>query len=242
MATYNGERFIHEQLSSILAQLNADDEIVVVDDASSDQTLSIVEGFCDRRIRIIRQPRNSGILKTFGRALQEARGEIVFLSDQDDVWRPDKVSKISSIFAQRPEVSLVISDCSVIDAAGNVTLESRHKATRFYLGAFRNIVSNRYLGCAMAFRRSTIEYCLPFPADIPQHDMWIGIVNQFVGRAEFINEPLFAYRRHDRNGSPGQHAPIVQMIRWRWSLVKNLSLLGLQRVFKPRKAPAGPRP
>jgi hypothetical protein len=93
----------------------------------------------------------------------------------------------------------------------------------------------------MAFRRSTVEYCLPFPADIPQHDMWIGIVNQFVGNAEFIDEPLVAYRRHDRNGSPAQHAPVAQMIRWRWSLVKNLSLLGLKRVLRRRRPVNIPR-
>ncbi len=242
MATYNGERFIHEQLASILGQLNADDEIVVVDDGSSDQTVSIIESFCDRRIRLFRHPCNCGILKTFGRALEEARGEIIFLSDQDDVWRADKVAKITEMFARRPDVSLVISDCSVIDAAGNVTIASRHKAMKFYLDAFRNIVRNRYLGCAMAFRRSTMDYCLPIPADVPQHDMWIGIVNQFVGKAGFIDEPLLAYRRHDRNGSPEKHAPLGQIIRWRWALVKNLAILYARRILlKRHPAPTSSR-
>ena len=109
MATYNGEQFIHEQLESILGQLEGDDEIVIVDDASTDKSVRIAERFSDKRIRIFRQARNCGVLKTFERALKEATGEIIFLADQDDIWRPDKVSKIKSLFSARPDLSLVLT-------------------------------------------------------------------------------------------------------------------------------------
>ena len=236
MATYNGERFIQDQLASILVQLGEGDEVVVVDDASRDSTVSIVESFCDERIRIIRQPRNCGVLKTFGRALEEARGEIIFLADQDDVWRGDKVEKIKGMFSACSDLTLVQSDCSIIDADGNTVAESRFGSQAFHVGPFRNLVRNLYQGSAMAFRRTILNYCLPFPSDIPMHDMWLGIVNQFVGKAEFIAEPLMSYRRHGANESPGRHAPLPQMMRWRWALLKNLVLLYRRRVILKRQS------
>lgn len=236
MATYNGERFIHEQLASILGQLRDGDEVVVVDDASTDGTLAIVESFRDEHIRIIRQPINRGVLQTFNRALDEASGDIIFLSDQDDVWRSDKVMKIKDVFSNRPDVSLVISDSRIVDGRGEVIAQTRFKSGRFHPGAWQNFLRNRYLGCAMAFRRSVLEHCLPFPVDVPQHDMWIGIVNQLTGKTEFIDEPLMSYRRHERNISPHQkHAPLAQMVRWRWALGKNLALFWVRTVVLRRR-------
>lgn len=237
MATYNGERFIHDQLTSILGQLCNDDEVVIVDDASSDRTVAIIEGFCDSRIRILQQPRNCGVRESFGRALREGKGEIIFLSDQDDVWRSDKVSKIKNAFSLYPDFSLVLSDTSIIDASGKIIAETRFTSRTFKPGTLHNIVRNNYLGCSMAFRRSILDYCLPFPADIPMHDMWIGIVNNLIGKTGFIAEPLMSYRRHDSNASPYQHhAPLLQMIRWRFALVKNLGLLFVCRLLRERNA------
>jgi glycosyltransferase involved in cell wall biosynthesis len=230
MATYNGERFIHEQLASVLCQLGDNDEIVIVDDASTDNTIAIIQSFGDRRIRILKQTHNSGVLQTFGRALKEARGEIIFLADQDDVWRGDKISKFKDAFAASSDLSLVLSDCSIIDADGIITAE-RFQSGKFHASALYNIVRNRYLGCSMAFRRSVLNYCLPFPPDVPMHDMWIGIVNQLTGKTGFLDEPLMCYRRHDGNASPRQHAPVMQMIRWRWALAKNVAFFYMRRVL-----------
>ena len=238
MATYNGERFIHEQLESILSQLENDDEVVIVDDASTDGTVRSAEEFRDTRIRIFRQAHNCGVLETFERALKEAAGDIIFLADQDDIWRPDKVSKIKSLFSTRADLSLVLSDSFIVDAHGQITSETRFRSGRFHPGALQNFIRNRYLGCAMAFRRSILVYCLPFPADIPMHDMWIGIVNQFVGKTEFIDEPLMSYRRHDGNASPQSHAPLAQMIRWRWALAKNLAFLCARMLIRSKRSMA----
>jgi glycosyltransferase involved in cell wall biosynthesis len=240
MATYNGERFIHEQLQSILGQLEIDDEVVIVDDASTDGTVRSVEEFRDKHIRIIRQDRNCGVLQTFERALKEAEGEIIFLADQDDVWRGDKVEKVKRMFQTHADLSLVLSDCAIIDAKGEVVATTRFKSGRFHPGALHNIARNSYLGCSMAFRRSILEYCLPFPADIPMHDMWIGILNQLVSKNGYIDEPLMCYRRHDRNSSPGKHASVAQMIRWRLALVKNLILRYRRAALFRRQISANP--
>jgi glycosyltransferase involved in cell wall biosynthesis len=236
MAAHNGEDFIEEQIASILPQLRDTDELVIVDDASKDNTIAIVEGFRDQRIRIIRQERNRGVVETFSRGLQEVRGEIIFLSDQDDVWRPDKVEKFLELFRSQPSVTVAMSDVVIIDACGNITSGPKFGCKDFPHGVFSNLVRNRYQGSAMAFRRSILNYCLPFPAEIPIHDVWIGLVNQLVGKTGFIPAPLLFYRRHGSNDSPDSHAPAMKMIRWRWALIKNLTLVYIQRIaFRKRR-------
>jgi glycosyltransferase involved in cell wall biosynthesis len=231
MAVFNGERYLAEQVLSILPQLQDDDEIVIVDDASIDGSVAILEGMNDRRIHIIRQTHNLGVLKTYERALTEARGDVIFLCDQDDVWREDKVEKILGVLSYYHDVSLVISDGMIIDADGNITERSCLVSGKFYGSILSNLVRNRYLGCTMAFRRHLLRYCLPFPDDTPMHDMWIGMVNQLVGKVGYINEPLISYRRHGNNTTTGTHASLGRMLRWRYALVKNLTWLYVNNVI-----------
>jgi glycosyltransferase involved in cell wall biosynthesis len=239
MAVFNGSQYIHEQIASILPQLGIDDEIVAVDDASQDSTVAILEGFRDQRIRIIRQAENRGVVRSFERALQEAKGEIVFLCDQDDLWREDKVQKVKAMFLSSSSLSLVLSDCLIMDAHGDISAESWIKSGEFHAGLLRNLVRNRFLGCTMAFRRSLLEYCLPFPDNTPMHDMWIGMVNQLVGRTGFIPEPLISYRRHSNTVTTGKHASPSQMVRWRFALVENLLRLYLRQIAFRSKGPNG---
>ncbi len=235
MAAHNGANFIEEQIASILPQLTKNDEFIIVDDASQDNTISIIEGFRDERIRMVRNERNRGIVQSFGRALEEAQGEVIFLADQDDVWRADKVEKFLEMFKAHPDLTVAMSDLVIIDAAGNVTSEPKFGSKEFHRGLFRTLLRNQYQGSAMALRRSILGYCLPFPSDIPIHDVWIGLVNRFVGKAGFISEPLLFYRRHGKNDSPETHAPLLQMIRWRWALMKNLALRYLRtKAFRGR--------
>lgn len=236
MAVRNGTNFIVGQIASILPQLAEGDEFIIIDDASTDDTIAVVENIRDQRIRIIRQSENRGVVRSFGRALAAARGEIVFLADHDDLWRPDKVQKFLEAFRTDPGTTLVVSNLLVIDANGTVISDPKFRAGEFRAGLLSNLVRNRYQGSAMAFRRSILKYCLPFPDGIPIHDVWIGLVNQFVGRAAFIQEPLLLYRRHGSNDSPERHAPIPRMIRWRWSLIRNLCLLYLRRIAFRRRS------
>ena len=134
LAAYNGARYIGLQLQSILAQLRTNDEVVVVDDASTDDTIARVEALQDARIRILANPTNRGVFHTFERAMQATSGEIVFLSDQDDVWEPNKVSAILSTF-QDPKVSLVLSDAAIIDADGHVIEPSFYTSTGPFNGS-----------------------------------------------------------------------------------------------------------
>jgi glycosyltransferase involved in cell wall biosynthesis len=226
MAAYNGERFLREQLQSILAQLGLADEVVVCDDGSTDGTVSLLESVRDPRLKIERHERNLGLFPAISRALTRASGDILFLSDQDDVWMPHKTLTVLGVFRDEPAVTLVLSDATVIDAGGREVASS-------YVGlppgtgsgtwrAVRSIAKNRYLGGAIAFRRSMLRVCLPIPAAVPMHDMWIGILNDLYGKTYYVPEPLIAYRRHDRNVTRSSRAGIGQIAVWRWRLVREL--------------------
>lgn len=236
MAVHNGASFIEEQISSILPQLGQYDEFIVVDDASQDNTIAIVECFRDPRIRIVRQVRNQGVVQSFGRALEESRGEVIFLADQDDVWRADKVEMFLETFGAHPDLTVVMSDLVIIDATGEVTSGPKFATRKFHGGLFHTLLRNSYQGSAMAVRRSILGYCLPFPSDIPIHDVWIGLVNRFVGKAGFISEPLLFYRRHGKNDSPATHAPLIQMVRWRCALIRNLAVLYARKIAFRRRS------
>ena len=122
-------------------------------------------------------------------------------------------------------MTLVLSDAKIINDADGVVAESFFASRGgFSPGIWHNIARNKYLGCTMAFRRSMLKKFLPFPEDIPMHDMWIGCINSIYGMPCFLDMPLMAYRRHQHNASPVKRRGIAQILVWRWQLVKNLCL------------------
>ncbi len=222
MAAYNGERFIRHQIASILPQLSAEDELVIVDDGSADRSVAIIEAFGDSRVKLLRNQHNGGVLRAYERALGSARGDLVFLSDQDDIWRPEKVAVCCAYFDAHPDVSLVVSDADVIDDAGKVVAGTWMTHGGFRDGIMANLIRNHYMGCVMAFRRNLLTRCLPFPPDLPMHDMWVGMVNQLEGKAALIPQVLMSYRRHGGNVTTGRHASWPRMLWWRLSVSRNL--------------------
>ena len=233
MAVYNGSAYLHSQLHSILDQLRTADEVVVVDDASHDNSLEILENISDSRLRIYRNELNLGVLASFEKALRLARGDILFLSDQDDVWLPHKAFKIIQAFSIDPKITLVVSDARIIDENGLVVADSFFSQRgRFIAGIMHNIIKNKYLGCTLAFRKAMLDYFLPIPMDVPMHDMWFGLLNDIYGKTFYIDQPLVAYRRHQNNVSPTVGASMEQKLIWRWYLIKNLLLHVLLRSLK----------
>lgn len=223
MATYNGQRFLQLQLSSILASLHPYDELVVVDDGSSDGTWEALSAIVDSRVRVLRNDANRGVVKTFERAFRETRHPIVFLADQDDIWEPGKRDAFVAAFAVDPACQAVISDARIIDGQGKVIADS-FMATRggFSGSVLGTLLRNRYLGCAMAVRRSVLDAALPIPACAPMHDMWLGSIAALLGRVAYLPQPLLRYRRHDSNVSFARHQGVFDMIRWRLDLVRAL--------------------
>lgn len=204
MASYNSERYITEQISSILPQLREQDELVVVDDASTDKTRERILGFRDPRIKLITQTKNQGVVETFEHAVRSASGDILFLSDGDDIWATDKVRKVLEAFANNPKARVVCSGLKLIDEKGEPFNRSdyRHnmKFTAFLLP---NLIRNRFQGSSMAFRASLLPQVLPFPKSrIFLHDAWIGMCNTMTGGDTiYLPDQLIYYRRHSNNAS-----------------------------------------
>jgi glycosyltransferase involved in cell wall biosynthesis len=223
MAVYNGSAYLLPQMQSILEQLRPNDEVVVVDDASQDNSAELLRNFSDSRVRVFCNDHNLGVFASFEKAMRLAQGNLLFLSDQDDLWLSGKVDKILEVFSLNPAVTLVASDAQVIDESGFLVADSFFgRRGRFASGVFHNLIKNKYLGCTLAFRRSMLQHFLPIPNDVPMHDMWIGLINDIYGKTHYIDQPLIAYRRHGKNVSPSVGAPVVQRLVWRWRLVKNL--------------------
>jgi glycosyltransferase involved in cell wall biosynthesis len=204
MAAYNGGQFIEAQLRSILMQLREHDEVVIVDDASKDNTVDRILAMEDDRILLFRHEKNAGVIATFEEAIRRSTGDILFLSDNDDIWAPNKVDLFLAEFANDPKVIVATSALSLIDSNSVSFEEPRFTRNgKFYSGFLRNIVKNSYQGSTMAFRSSLIGDILPIPQGRGfLHDVWIGTVNERMGgKTAFIPKPLLLYRRHGSNFS-----------------------------------------
>ena len=222
VATYNGEKFIKEQIESILCQLSSDDEIIVSDDGSTDGTIVIINCIGDKRIRIIEGPRKHSPTFNFENALKEAKGDYIFLADQDDVWKTNKV-EVCMKWLQKYDC--VVSDAQVTDSNLNPLYPSLYAIMQVRQGHIYNTVwKNGYTGCCMAFRRNILEASLPFPKDIPMHDIWIGNVAAYKYNVKFIPDKLILFRRHKEtiscNGKGSKYS-IWQQMKFRWSIIKN---------------------
>jgi glycosyltransferase involved in cell wall biosynthesis len=203
MATYNGARFIGEQLQSIAEQNCLPDELIVTDDCSSDDTLRILESFAVRvpfAVRIHRNESRLGFNRNFERALSFCTGDLVFISDQDDIWHPDKIERVSRAFESEPEMLALVHDECILDSGG------RTLARTFFSNARNLGYSNRELlsGNCTALRSSFLNVLLPFPNGI-NYDYWIGWFADLLEARIVLEEPLQLYRRHQENAS----APVL---------------------------------
>ena len=223
IATYNGERYIRQQIESIVCQLNVDDEIIVSDDGSTDGTLDIVKGIGDKRIKIIEGPGRKSPILNFECALKASKGDFIFLSDQDDVWKPDKVEICMKWLKT---YNCVVSDAEVTDNRLKPLYPSLYAIMQVRQGRIYNTIwKNGYTGCCMAFRRNVLEASLPFPKNIPMHDIWIGNVAAYMYNVIFIPDRLIHFRRHENtiscNGK-GSKFTIWQQMKFRLNIIKNI--------------------
>lgn len=220
VAAFNGEKYIEEQILSVLRNLDSQDEIIISDDGSSDRTRRIVDDLAekDRRIRIIDGPQK-GLIKNFENAIVHSKGDIIFLCDQDDVWKDNKVKTVLDIF-RNTDCTLVMHDACIVDSNLRISGCSFFEFKKCKKGYWRNLIKNSYIGCCMAFKRSILDYAIPFPDNIPMHDQWIGLLSERVGKVEFCNEQLLLYRRHSNNASEMTHLPLGDMVKNRTIMLK----------------------
>lgn len=204
MAAYNGAAYIDEQIRSILPQLGPTDELIIVDDASTDSTVDVISSIDDTRVELIRSTRNRGYVRAFETAIARAEGDVIMLSDQDDVW-PE--GRVEALVAAAPGSELVVSNFSAFGGA-LTAIQSRRLRARDTGHRLRNIfwvwVGTRpYYGCTMAFPSSLRQSLLPFPPYLNEtHDQWIGFVANARGVVRHLEQVTVERRIHDTNSTP----------------------------------------
>lgn len=234
VATYNGAKYIRRQLDSIRVQLADTDEIIVSDDMSSDSTLQEIRNIGDERIKIYSHAKEHAkfvidyATRNFENALSHAKGDIIFLSDQDDVWLPDKVDVMLEALKNS---DMVMSDCCTTDQDLHIISNSYYGTERsFKPSIIYNFAKPSFLGSCMAFRRNILDLALPFPRYGVGHDLWLGLIGIKYYKFSFINKPLILYRRHKStvtDGGKANNTSLMFKIKYRmyvlFALVRLLS-------------------
>ncbi len=211
LCTYNGERYIDEQLTSIAAQTRLPDELVICDDLSTDRTVAILREFAQRApfpVRVFVNKRNLGSSKNFERAIASCEGDIIALADQDDVWVSDKLAVIEDFFNVHPDTDVVFSDAEIVDEALRPLGYRLWDVIRFSSREQQEVESGQVMpvlmrhnvvtGATMAFRSGVRSIALPVPG-AGVHDAWIALIAAATGRVCMLPRPLVLYRQHSLN-------------------------------------------
>ena len=210
MATYNGEKFIRDQLDSILNQTRLPDEIVISDDASTDRTPEILMEYKEKYPKLIKfllNKENIGFVKNFERAIMNSTGDVVALSDQDDVWLPEKLEKECKILEEHQDIGMVFCDLEVVDEKLKMLVPSLWRTKKWNLDGimkervfFETIIdSNRVTGCTIMIRKNVLKKLIPFDKRIFVHDQWLAIGCSILTNVYAFNKPLVLYRQHSSN-------------------------------------------
>lgn len=205
MATYNGEEYLKEQLNSFAMQTRLPDELVVCDDCSSDGTVSIIEDFIRLSpfpVKLIRNPINLGFINNFEKSLSFCSGDLIFLSDQDDIWFPEKIKIIENYFQENEDTLLVVHDGKIVDERLNWNGATSLGQVRSGFGSDEHLIT----GTLSVIHKDLMRYILPFPNRLAEitnigHDGWIHLVAKFMGTRRVIDCPLQLIRRHSLNTS-----------------------------------------
>ena len=220
MCTYNGAEFLPAQLQSIIAQSRPADEIVICDDSSTDNTRNLLEKFAAESsipVTLHFNDQNLGSLKNFERAITLCTGDVIALSDQDDVWRSDKLRLFETVLNNSPSAGIVFSDAAIVDEQLN-PLHRRmwdevgfdaHKRKLVKTGRALEVLVTGWTvtGATMAFRSRFVKLSLPIPEEIAMiHDGWIALTIAAVADVVAIDEPLIQYRQHAQQqiGAPAR--------------------------------------
>lgn len=194
VATYNGSNYIQIQLNSILLQLNSFDEVVVIDDCSNDDTVIKISDLNDPRIKLFKNDLNIGHVKSFEKGILACTGDVIFLSDQDDYWLPNKTEVMVNELNSN-NFDMLISSYYISQNQGVIDNFTEHQVNLQESNRFRNLISiisgnNHYLGSLMCFKKSSIQNFLPFPGFIEAHDIYIASLFNIDYKVGHLNIPL----------------------------------------------------
>ncbi len=200
LATYNGEKYLREQLDSILNQLGQDDELIISDDHSKDNTIEIIEEYIKKYpiIKFVKGP-GKGYIYNFEFLIKQTEKDIILISDQDDVWMPNKVERVRQEFEKNKDIWVALHDAEYIDETGHALSGQMFKIRNAQKGFFQNWIKSAYYGCCMAFSKEYKNIIMPFPMHLFSYDQWIGLLAELFHKSAFIYEPLIERRLHGNN-------------------------------------------
>jgi len=218
LASYNGEKFIKEQLDSFISQTRLPDELVISDDGSTDRTLEIIKSFsqtCPFPIKIISNAQRLGITKNFENAMKSCTGDIIFLSDQDDVWLPEKIHTLADVFNNNPKTGLVHCNAEIVNedlaSTGSTLWESfwftKAEQQKVKQGSAFEVYLRHSVaaGMSMAVRADLLKTVLPIPDIFSIHDVWTALIIAAIADVTLIDQALLKYRVHGVNQTVGIH-------------------------------------
>ena len=200
MATYNGAQYIQDQLQSFVDQTRLPDELIITDDCSTDRTEAIVREFAKTApfaVAFYRNEKNLGYGGNFNAALLKTTGDLVFLSDQDDVWFPEKIEHMVGVAVRNPKALVVMNDAVLTDSDLNevgLTKVGQIRSAGFPMRFF-------VMGCCCGIRRELLDFCMPIPEGFKGHDNWIVDLADALGAKIIDDRVLQYYRRHESNES-----------------------------------------
>lgn len=223
LCTYNGSRFLAEQVQSILAQTYPIEELIISDDASTDDTLVLAQTLAagDKRIRVIALNSNIGFSANFQQAILQATAPLIAISDQDDSWHPEKIERM--VNALEPDAQLIYCDSVKFRESIPASPKSSTKNMRMEGSDPKKIaVYNTVSGHAMLFRKELNKLSFPMPAGV-YYDWWLAMIAMANGRVQFLPDILVYQRMHDHNVTLTKHiSESTHRHRFRITLVKHL--------------------
>lgn len=224
MATYCGASYIREQVRSILVQLGPLDELVVVDDASHDNTVELLRNFDDPRIRILEISVNQGYVKSFEQAVGASRGEFIFLADQDDIWIPGRLDTMLTALEHN---AVVASNFAVLgnSSRGKVPQLRSADSNHFMRNIFGTLIGYRpYYGCGMAMTRSQAKVFVPIPSYLVEsHDLWLAMCGNVAKSMVHLDSPTLMRRLHADNVTPRGWRSVSTILRARVMIIRALA-------------------
>lgn len=233
MATYNGANYIGVQLDSILRQLLPGDELIIVDDTSKDETVSIIESYRSENIKLYQNEKNLGHVGTFEKALSLATKDYICFSDQDDEWIEGRIEKLLTTIIDK-DICLVSSNYELNNQSNHskvfqrlVTADSSN-----YFSNIANIFLGKapYYGCTMMIKKEFKKVILPIPSYIEAHDLWMAMAANMLGSNYHLESNTLFYRIHDNNTSLKKRS-LAQKIKTRFFFFKAIFNLFLRKVI-----------
>lgn len=209
MATYNGEKFISEQIDSILNNTFQNYDLHIYDDGSTDNTIEIIHKYTKRynNIFLHQNSENKGVIRNFLCAVNELEYDYYMFCDQDDYWNKDKIEISLKVMKEKELLEsekpiVLFSDAQVVDESLNEIHPSFHRQSNLNtnkLDLNHIIMENKLIGCTIMLNKAVKKLLRDFPKEIRMHDWWIAIIGSCFGKIYYINHPLLKYRQHGNN-------------------------------------------